>query len=359
MSAAWDEFNRRAAEWRQVGDTQRLRMAATFQDAFRYRETQPEQQLTMLTRCRDEARRLNEPWCVLFFDLWRLSTITADLHDFARALPLAIELLLRVNRPEARDHPCRVEVHTEVLYTYLQVDPVGYREDLERGFAYLDEQVPPGPVSQRFVLLYRWTEYLRETERWEEAHDFVQRFFELVDGSGPRETTAWWRCWVYFLLCEICNALGRVDELAAHAADMVELSQKNANLIRTRASGCIWRAVAERTAGEDRSAARTFRRGIRYLENLESRDEICADAVSRYYEIGEDWNSAVGVRDRELAVVARKGMRHRCCRVQIERCRLLVRAGAVTPADIDDARSAAAGMRVPGWYLERLARIGQ
>jgi hypothetical protein len=123
MSEAWNEFNRRVGLWQQAGDAERLRMINRYHEAFRYRETQPEQQFALLTRCRDEAKRLNEPWWVFFFESWRLSTLTADLHDFARARPLAIELMVRFSSPEGRVHPDRIRVYTSVLYTYLKVDP--------------------------------------------------------------------------------------------------------------------------------------------------------------------------------------------------------------------------------------------
>src|SRR3954452_458286 len=53
-----------------------------------------------------------------------------------------------------------------------------------------------------------------------------------------------------FLLCEICHALGRLDEVAGHAADMEERSAKKNDLMRTRASARIWLAVARRAKGD-------------------------------------------------------------------------------------------------------------
>ena len=85
MSEYWDEFNRRVAVWQQAGDAECLKLVDLYHEAMSYRETEPEYQLALLTRCRDEAQRLGEPWWVLFFGYWRLSTVTADLHDFSRS----------------------------------------------------------------------------------------------------------------------------------------------------------------------------------------------------------------------------------------------------------------------------------
>jgi hypothetical protein len=354
----WDEFERRVAAWQQEGDTERLKLAELHDEAFRYRETDPEHQFELFTRGRDEAQRLNEPWWVLFFERWRLSTLTADLHDFARALPLAMELMVRFNKPDAQAHPERVDILISVLYTYLQIDPIGYRDELERGFAYLDNQISRGPVTERFVLDFRRAEYLSETERWQEAFEQAHRSLALADRSGDFTLRNWHGAWSLFQLCEICHALGRLDDLAAHAQDMADRSEWSDECVRTKASACFWLAVAQRARGDQRAASRSFRRGTHYLKNLETRDEICADPMAKYYELGADFKAAVGVRDREVDVVTKKGMLHRSSRVQIERCRLLKRAAEITPADISNARQAIAKMRVPDWYLEKLGRIG-
>jgi hypothetical protein len=357
MSAHWNEFDRRVDSWRQAGDYERLKMVELYHEAIRHRETNPEYVFELFTRGRSEAQRLSEPWWVLFFEYWRLSTVTADLHDFASALPLAMELMVRFNTPEGLAHPQRVNILTSVLYTYLQVDPIGYRDELESGFAHLDGQITRGPRVERFVLDYRRTEYLRETERWDEAFDLALESLALADRSGNPDIQIWHGAWSLFILCQICDALGRLDQLAGHAEDMAERSRKKSHLIRTRASALLWIAVARRATGDERTASRSFHIGLQHLKNLDSRDEICADPIARYYELGGDYNAAVGVRDRELAVITKKGMLHRSCRVQIERCRLLSRAGGITPSDVTEAHQAAAKLRVPNWYLEKLARF--
>src|SRR5436190_23362918 len=100
MSDHWDEFDQRVSTWQRAGDTERLRLVELHEESFHYRETAPERKLELLTQARDEAKELNETWWVLFFEYSRLSTLTADLHDSARALPLALALPVRANHPD-------------------------------------------------------------------------------------------------------------------------------------------------------------------------------------------------------------------------------------------------------------------
>jgi hypothetical protein len=349
------ELERRIDAWHQAGDVERLQLVQMYEDVLQHRESDPEYQFTVLTQARDEARRLNEPWWILYFDYWRLSTLTADMHDFTRALPLAMELMVRVARPENVQHPYAFTIQMDVLYTYVQVDPFGHREELERGFAYLDKQISREPPSDRFVFNFRWIEYLQQTQRWREAFNFAREHQSLVDRGGSR---AWPLCWCLFLLCNICDALGLADELMEYAEEMVERSTGDSRLKRTLASGWIWRAVIHRTRGEERTASRAFHTGMRHLQNLSSAAEICADALVGYYTLGGDTKAALSIRDRELVAIAKKGMNHRSAVLHLERCKLLNQMGKLTSSDLDDARNAAAKLLHPEEYLQMLSDLG-
>lgn len=355
MSSHFEEYDRRISTWHEEGDWERLQMVDLHQETFQYRETNPEYRYELLTRVREMAQRLNEPWFVLFFDAERLGTLTSDLHDFARATPVAMDLMVRVSKPDAAAESQRVSVLTDVLYTYVEVDPIGFRDELERGFEYLDVQIARGPVSARFVLDYRRIEYFARAERWNDAYELAHRSLAMADGSGKLNVQTWHGTWRLFILCEICYALGLLNEVADHAEEMATRSEKRDDLKRTLAAAGIWRAVTQRARGEEQHASRSFHRGLRHLKILEGRDEICARSMATYYQLGNELEAAVGVLDRELAVVAKKGMLHRCCQIEIERYRLLLRAGTARPADLEKVRQSANQMRVPAWYLAKLA----
>ncbi len=167
----------------------------------------------------------------------------------------------------------------------------------------------------------------------------------------------WHGAWTLFLLCRTCHALGLRDELANHALYMLELSQKSTGLKRTLADAWLWWAVCQQGRGDVKGASSSFHNGMRHLKALDRHDEISAGPTAVYYELRGDWKAALGVRDRELADVTPRGMLHRSCMVQIERCRLLSLAGELTDSDLDKAREAAVLLRHPDWYLGKLGRI--
>ncbi len=354
MSESWLEFHRRAAAWRRAGDRERLRLVELYEEAMRHRETQAELQFRLMTQCRDEARRLNEPWCELFFEYWRLDTLTGSCHDFARALPLAIELTVRFNGPEGREDSLCVGILTAVLYTYAEIDPLGYRDEIEQGFAFLDARIGPRPTGERFVLDFRRADYFAVVERWTEAYDLAHQSLAMASETA----NTWFSAWARFLLCRICHRLGLVDEMADHAALMAEQSATMDQLKRTLADACIWLAVAQQAHGDEAAAAGSFRKGMRLLQHLDRRDEISADATAAYYESRGDWKAAAGVRDRQLADLTTKGTLHKISLAHIERCRLLAKTGDLVPSDISKAREAISRMRDSAWYLKKLDGTG-
>jgi hypothetical protein len=353
MSARWEEFHRYAGAWHASGDRARLRLIDGYHEGMRYRESHSDHQFEVMTQCRDEARRLNEPWWVLFFEGWRLDALTAGKHDFGRALPLAIELMTRFSSPEGLAHPNHDDILLNVLYIYSQVDPFGHRDELERGFEVLAGRIGNAADDGRLVLNFRKAEYYLGTERWDEAHELAQLSLDLANLRESR----WHRTWTLFLLCRTCHSLRLWDELAAHAEVMAEQSAASADLRRTLADAWLWLALTQQARGDERRAARSFQTGMRHLEGLDRRNEISADPIAEYYELLGNGKAAVGVRDRELEDVAKSGALHRVALINIERCRLLKVGGELGEADIRQAREAAERMHQPTWYLKKLDQM--
>jgi len=207
------------------------------------------------------------------------------------------------------------------------------------------------------VLYHRKRAYLIAVEDWEAARDLGLRSLALNERLGSPRSRCWHGAWTLDQQCQACRALGKVAELAGHADHLVEVASRRGDLRRAEAAGAIWQAVARRAKGDEPGASEAFHRGLALLEDLERRDSIAADGLAAYHEAGGDPRAALGVRDRELAEVSRKGMLHRAGQIRLERRRLLAGLGELDAADLEAVRATAARLRVPGWYLDRLRRF--
>ncbi|MBS0202431.1 MAG: hypothetical protein JSS49_05980 [Planctomycetes bacterium] len=352
MGAIDDELSAQVNALYESGDKDRQSLPSLVNQAFACHETDPERSLSLCTRGRDEALRLNEPWWVLYFESSRLEVMTAHLEDFGRALPLAMDLIVRFNTPPGSSHPSRNGVMVAVLETYQQIDAYGFQEELERGFESQEAITSRESGGARFVLNYRWRTFLCSTGRWEQAYDNALQTLALIDRSSSK---LWFGSWALYQLCQICHMLGYTSELADHAAQMAELSARHGQLRRTEADGWIWQGAMLRLRGEDREARQAYRRGMRLISQLDQQHSICANSTAAYHLAGNDVQSALAVRNDELAEVTRKGMLHRICEVQLERCRLLKQLNELTPAELEAVRNCGRQLRKPQWFLKELA----
>jgi len=357
MSDRWDEFDRRVRQWHREGDADRLNLTTLYYRGFECHEIDPAQTFALYTQARDEARRLEEPWWVLFFESWRLNALTSNAMDFARAMPLAMELMVLFNSPEGRVHPDRQMVLDNVLYTYIKTDPHGYEDDIERGARYLDELIEKGAVGMRFVLNHRRMVYLSFMERWDEAYELALRSLGLIDQVTDSHSRIWHSAWTLYQLCRVCYTLERFDELSEYTEHLREISTKHGQLRRTQADSWFWHAMLLRLQGDPKSAVRAYQRGLTALGPVERRDSICADPMAAYHEACENWQGALEIRDHELADVSPKGMYHRACEIHLDRCRILQRIGTLTDQDLTLAREAANLLRKPKWYLKKLEKF--
>lgn len=282
-----------------------------------------------------------------------LSSLTAYAMDFARALPLAMQMLVRINTPAARAHEWRNLVMINALYTHISSDAIGFRDEIERGLACLEEKsFKPG---DRYVLNNRRIRFLMHIERWEDAYETAMRALTLVEADP--EVRVWHGAWILYEACRICDALGKAGQLADHSEHMAELSAQHPQLRRTQADAHFWNAVVARRGGEVQKATRSFHQGMHILTGLERREAICADAVARYHEACGELRSAIQVREREIADVARNGQYFRAAQMQVERCRLLTELNELSQADLAAARESTAKLRKPEWILAKLERF--
>ena len=175
----WIEYQRFIDQWRRAEDSERLELDTLFNQGFQCQEKDPDRSFALFTRGRDEATRLGETWWVLFFESWRLSALNAYSMDFARALPLAMQLLVRINSPMAQAHEWRTLIMINALYTYISSDAIGYQQEIESGLTQLEAELTD--VGTLYVLNNRRIRFLMHVERWEDAYELAMRALALVE----------------------------------------------------------------------------------------------------------------------------------------------------------------------------------
>jgi hypothetical protein len=354
----WDQFFEIREEFFRNGDEDRLRLTFLHSEGFACQETDPDRTLAIFTEGRQLARRLNEPWFVLFYDVWRVIAQLSYKHDFRNVLDLAIQCALEMRKPANAQHAWRFAAFNNLVNAYAGIDPEGYDEPIRQALAYLQAEIPPGPNDDRYVMLTHKRRFLADADRPDEAYRVAQEQLALADTDPNRHNADWYTIAVHNHLCGLCAQKGDWEGVASHAAAVEELARRVDQSQINLAEALAWQALLARRAGEELPAGKLFRRAVSRMARLRrppTREYF--DALCLYHEAGGDPARALRVRDRELATVLDKGQLAYECRVRIQRCRLLRETGELRESDLAAAREAARKLKSPDKQLREIDNL--
>jgi hypothetical protein len=351
----WDQFFQLREEYLRNGDAERLRLTYPHSDGFACQETDPDRALAILTEGRQLAQRLNEPWFVLFYDVWRVIALLSYKHDFRNALDLAIQCALEMRKPANAQHAWRFAAFNNLVNAYAGIDPVGYDEPIRQALAYLEAEIPPGPNDDRYVMLNYKRRFLADSDRPDEAYRVAHEQLALADSDPNRHNAHWYTIAVHNHLYGLCAQKGEWEGVASHATTVEELARRVDQSQINLAEALAWQALVARRAGDELSAGKLYRRAVSRMARLRrppAREYF--DALCLYHEAGGDPARALRVRDRELESVLDKGQLAYECRVRIQRCRLLRDMGKLCESDLAAAREAVRKLKQPEKQLREI-----
>src|SRR5947209_12615953 len=139
---------------RSAGDGERLRLSRLHTEAYSHRQTAPDRMMALLEEGRRLARRLDEPWWVLFFDHWMLETLIYYKDDYRDVIERGIRATLELRKPGFEKYPLRFGIWCNLVAAYLCVDPRGHAPAIREALAYLGTQAR-GEGGDRYLLQAR------------------------------------------------------------------------------------------------------------------------------------------------------------------------------------------------------------
>jgi hypothetical protein len=349
----WEWIHDFEEEARRRGDPDRLRMARVHNEAYSYRQTDPDRMLAVLDEGRRLAVALAEPWWVVFFDHWRLETFIYYKDDYRGVIDLAVRLTLELRKPAYEGFPLRFGAWCNLVAAYLCVDPYGHRRAIQEAIDYLIRQ-GEAEGGDRYLLQARRHWFAYEVGELEEAHRLALEELAMADADPDRHTARHHEVDTYKALCWIAFRQKDWAGLAGYAA----AGEERARAIQYRyelALFLLWRAVCARRDGRDDEAKRLCRQGVSRMAQLgQPPGESYFDALAEFHALGGELDAEWQVRQRELETTVGKGQLAYECQVRVKRARLLRRMGLPCDAEERAAREAARMLREPAWYLARL-----
>jgi hypothetical protein len=351
----WGWFNERREDFRRTGDRERMRLVTLHHEGFALQETNPDGSYEIFTEGRNLAKRLDEPWFVYFYDVWRVQALTSYRQDYRNVLELAVHCVLEGRKPAFEHHPWKLAASNHLIDCYLGIDSLGYAEQIREALDYLEEVIEPGPNSHRYVMTRHKRQFALDREALDEARSLALEVLALTDADDEGHRSRWFAlpclldlAWIAWRQGDWESVAGQVDQ-AEGLAPRVDQSQAE------MAEAQVWQAVLCRRAGEEEGARRYTRAAAGRMSRLRSpAGPRYYDVLSLFFELGGDLERVVKVRDRELEGIADRGRLAYECDVLTKRLKALTRAGRLEEADIAAVRAAAGKLRKPEPYLAKI-----
>lgn len=300
-------------------------MVDCYRDGSKLMQDEPETAIMHFKNGRDQAVELDKARWVLLYDHWTIQTLMFYMQDYNTALELSVKATIDARKPELAACPTRVCVHEDLISAYMGRDPIGYTEQIEDAIQYMEEEVDKNS-NCHFCLRGRRISFELVHKRVDNAYDEAMQLF-----SSTTEKTHYHihaisdLIYIAYLRKDYPEILrlARLGEPLAFEKDRREF------IIAFKA----WEVLALYQCGDAHHEI--------FLMNLydysQSMSRITSDAyydaLCAYYEAKGNLDTALQMRDKQVALKAGGGQYYYEYHARLEQCRLRKKLGM----DTDDA----------------------
>lgn len=338
------------------GDRERVRLARLHHEAYEHRQSDPDRMLAILEDGRRLAVTLHEPWWVMFFEHWKLETLIYYKDDYREVIELGVRHTLEIRKPAYEQFPLRFGIWCNLVAAYLCVEPRAYAAAIREALAYLQTQATE-EGGEKYLLQARRHWFAYEVGELEEAHRLALEELAMVDSDPDQYVARHHEVDTYKALCWIAHRRKDWVGLKNYAAT----GEERARALEYRfelSLFLLWRSTCARRDGAEGEAKRLCRQGKAMMARLgQPPGESYYDALAAYHELGEEWEAAWRVREKELESTLGKGQLAYECQVRLKRVALLRRMGREWEEEVRGFHAAAGQLRAPEWYLGELESV--
>lgn len=111
----WDWFLQFERDAHARNDLKRWRMARLHNEAWGFRESDPDRAYALYGEGRRQAERLEEPWWALFYAYWQVEARLFFQRDYRDVLRPAVEAVLEVRKPPYEGFPFRFSIFYDLV----------------------------------------------------------------------------------------------------------------------------------------------------------------------------------------------------------------------------------------------------
>ena len=141
--SVWDWISEFESKAYASNDPERQQLVEYYYIAQEFHDYDHDRALALLQQGREFARRLGEPWWVLFYEHWRIQVLLFHKRDYTAALDAAVRAAVEVRKPIYAHLPQRICLHEDVISAYAGIDPAGHATKIQQALDYMESEITP------------------------------------------------------------------------------------------------------------------------------------------------------------------------------------------------------------------------
>jgi hypothetical protein len=307
--------------------------------------------LTLLRRARDQADAAGETCFSLFLSHWITEHLLWHARRYEDALQNALAAVVAFQK-NGQACPVAERLYINLVEAYIEIDPAGYRAEIEESLAYVRDHVVMDYEGRCMMAFRRGLMHARLGD-FDAAREQATLGLSVADDAGA---PPYYRALPAFVQGVVAFKQGDVEALAGWVAGGSEASARS-NPPVYAAEFALWTAWAARQMGEP-DAERLYRAALTTAERH-------ADALSfAYYDTLTDWltnqqavDTALRVRERQRERAMERGNRLDAVEAALAAVALLQLSGREVTGAAEIAQAAINRLRAPERYAAQLADL--
>lgn len=307
--------------------------------------------LSLLRRARAQADAAGETCFSLFLSHWITEHLLWHARRYEDALQNALAAVVAFQKG-GQACPVAERLYINLVEAYIEIDPAGYRAEIEDSLAYVRDHVPVDYEGRCMMAFRRGLLHARLGED-DAAREQATRGLAVADAASA---PPYYRALPAFVCGVVAYKAGDVDALAGWAAQGYDATRQSNPRVYV-SEFALWAAWAAYQRG-DADAPHRYRLALALAERH-------ADALSfAYYDTLAGWlaahhdtDAALKLRERQYTRATERGNRLDAVEAALGTVALLREAGRPTGDAADVARAAIGRLRAPGGYAAQLAAL--
>ena len=308
--------------------------------------------LPILREARRRADDLGEICFSLFLAHWITENLLWHTRNYTEALENAMGAVLKVRQPAGRSCPLEDRLHINLIEVYTEVDPGGYRQEIEDNLAYVKANVEVDYES-RCMMAFRHGLMHARLGAWDAAKSAANQCLAEVEKAQGAD---YYRAVAHFVL-------GVVAFKNNDATTLLKLAESGSKMTTSgnpavyEAEFMMWQAWASRQQGDDTADYR-LRDAIAIGQyDPEGLSFAYYDALAGWFLAKEQINDALKVRESQRELIAGRGRALDEVEMWLDIVALQKKLDQSTDDSTKATRVAIEKLRQPQPYMDKLQTL--